>query len=258
MDALQPDGPQPIEIERQRSVAEIIGEALDVYQRYPLLFIGLALAVIAPFELAVLAATGRGPLASDAHQNIGVTYLVLLLDYAIVGPLISALHIHAVVLIGKGVRPSFAEVALRGLRVLPVVAAAVIVAGLGIALGFLALIIPGIILLLRWSVVAQVAAIDHEGWIPALRRSGELTRGQYGHVFGLLLIAGLLSGGVTLGAQVLPLGSTSGAASVAVGIAIGAITASFTALTLSILYIDLRARLASGGPQRRTPTRRLD
>jgi hypothetical protein len=249
MDALQPDAPQPIEIERQRSVAEIIAEALDIYQRYPLLFIGLALAVIAPFELGVLAVTGRGPLANGAHLNVGVTYLILLLDAAMVSPLISAVHIHAVVLIGEGARPRFGQVALRGLRVLPVVAAAVIVAGLGIFLGFLALIIPGILLALRWSVVAQVAAIDNEGWIPSLRSSQELTRGHYGHIFGLLLIAAVLAGGVTVGAEAIPLGSTSGAASVAVGIAMRTITASFTALTLSLLYFDLRARLTGKPPE---------
>src|SRR5664280_2044522 len=141
---------EPSEIERPRSLAQIIGEALDIYQRFPLLFLTLALGVIAPYELIVLAATGAGPLASTAHQNVGVTYLVLLIRTALVGPLISALHMHAVLLIGERATPRLGQVALRGLRVLPVVAAAAIIAALGIGLGFLALIVPGVILLLRW------------------------------------------------------------------------------------------------------------
>lgn len=236
------DDAYQIDLAKRRSVAEIIGEALEIYQRYPLLFGALALGVIAPYELAVLAATGRGPLASAAHQNVGVFYLLLLLDTALVGPLVSALHIHAVALIGEGCRPRLAQVAVRGLRVLPVVVAAAIVAGLGIAAGFIALIVPGVLLLLRWAVVAQVAAVEHEGWMPSLSRSRELTRGHYGHIFGLLLITGLLSAGITFGARLIPLGSSSGAASVAVGIAARTITASFSALTLAILYFDLRAR----------------
>jgi TRAP-type C4-dicarboxylate transport system permease large subunit len=128
--------------------------------------------------------------------------------------------------------------------VLPEVVAAVIAAGLGIGLGFLALILPGILLALRWSVVAQVAAVDRGGWLPALRRSGELTRGNYWHILGLLVLAGLLAGGLTLAAAALPLGSTSGAASVALGILARTITASFTALALALLYFDLRARSA--------------
>lgn len=239
---------EPPQIERERSVAEIIGEALDIYQEYPLLFLTLALGVIGPYELAVLAVTGQGPLAGAAHQNLGVYYLLVLLDTAMVGPLVSALHIHAVVDIGAGRRPRLGAVALRALRVLPVVVAAVIMSTIGIALGFLALIIPGILLALRWAVVAQVAAVEPGGWLPSLRRSRELTRERYGHIFGLLLIAGLLNGGILFGAQAIPLGSTAGAASVAVGIAARTITASFSALTLALLYFDLRARLAGPSP----------
>jgi hypothetical protein len=247
------DRTQQIEIDRERSVADIIGAALDMYQSYPLLFLALALGVIAPYQLAVLAINGTGPLAGSAHGSLGAYYLLLLLDYALVGPLVSALHIHAVISIGQGEEPRLAQIARRGLRVLPVVVAAVIVAGFGIALGFLALIVPGVLLALRWSVVAQVAAVEHEGWIPSLGRSGALTRGHYWHIFGLFVITVVVNGGLGFAAASLPLGSTSGAASVALGIATHTITASFSALTLAILYFDLRARAAGGPPERSTP-----
>lgn len=241
----------PTRLERPRSVAEIVGEALDIYQRFPLLFLTLALGVIAPYELIVLAATGNGPLTGRTHGGASVGIVLFLLDYALVQPLISALHIHAVMQIGEEQRPRLGQVALFGLRVLPEVAAAVIAAGLGIGLGFLAFIIPGILLALRWSVVAQAAAVEHEGWLPALRRSGVLTRGNYWHIFGLLIVTGVLTGGVTLAAGAIPLGSTAGAASVALGIAARTITASFTALAVALLYFDLRAR--SGARTAATP-----
>jgi hypothetical protein len=247
------DRTQQIEIDRERSVADIIGAALDMYQGYPLLFLALALGVIAPYQLAVLAINGTGPLAGSTHGNLGAYYLLQLLDYALVGPLVSALHIHAVVGIGQGDKPRLAQIALRGLRVLPVVIAAVIVAGFGIALGFLALIVPGVLLALRWSVVAQVAAVEHEGWIPSLRRSAALTRGHYWHIFGLFVITVVVNGGLAFAAASLSLGSTSGAASVALGIATHTITASFSALTLAMLFFDLRARAAGRPPVRSTP-----
>lgn len=242
---------QPSEIERSRSVAQIIGEALDIYQRFPLLFLTLALGVIAPYELVVLAATGEGPLASSAHQSLGVTYLLALLDLALVGPLISALHMHAVVLVSERSVPRLGEVALRGLRVLPVVAAAAIIAALGIGVGFLALIVPGVLLLLRWAVVAQVAAVENEGWQAALARSSELTRGHYRHILGLVVITVLLVAGIEAGARSLPVGAASGAASVALGIASRTVTSSFSALTLALLYFDLRAR--AGSPRAEAP-----
>jgi hypothetical protein len=245
---------EPIQIERPRSLAQIIGEALDIYQRYPLLFLTLALGVVAPYDLAVLAATGEGPLANSAHQNVGVTLLLLLLGTALVGPLISALHMHAVVLIGERTKPGLGQVARSGLRVLPVVAAAAIVAALGIAAGFLALIVPGIVLLLRWAVVAQVAAVEGVDWHAALGRSYELTRGHYRHIAALIVVTTLISFGIDAGARAVPLGSTAGAASVALGIAARTATASFSALTLALLYFDLRARLGAG-PQTRSAER---
>jgi hypothetical protein len=240
--------PDLFDIEREHSVASIIAQALDLYQYYPLLFLTLALAVVGPYELAVLAITGSGSLGR-AHG--GAALLLTLLDYVLVAPLISALHIHAVALISDGKKPHLGEVAVSGLRVLPVVAAAVIAAAFGIALGYLALIVPGILLSLRWSVVAQVAAMDGEGWMPALDGSRQLTRGHYLHILGLVLIGGILTGGVTIAARAIPAGSSAGVASVILGIATHTVTASFSALLFAILYFDLRARRA--GPSEGSP-----
>jgi hypothetical protein len=149
--------------------------------------------------------------------------------------------------------PRLRAVAARGLRVLPVVVAAEVMASIGIALGFIALIIPGFLLSLRWAVVAQAAALEDNGWLASLRSSRRLTATHYEHVFTLLLLTGVLSFLVLLGARAIPLGSTSAAPSVAVGIAVETLIASFTALTLALLYFDLRAALRSTAPQPDTP-----
>jgi hypothetical protein len=237
---------QAIDLARERSVGEILSAALDMYRRYPLLFVTLAVGVIAPYELARLAVTGDGPLGSRGSGNTGELVLFELIYYALVGPLISALHVHAVIEVGEGRRPKIGPVAMQGLRVLAVVAAAEIVAGILIALGFVALIVPGILLSLRWSVVAQTAAVDHEGWLPALRRSGKLTAGHYWHIFRVLLAIGVLTfliaaiaGALTGG------GNSANVVSVVVGIAVYTVIASFGALTLAVLYFDLRAREAA-------------
>jgi hypothetical protein len=125
----------------------------------------------------------------------------------------------------------------------------------------LALLIPGILLSIRWAVVAQVAALEDEGWLPALRSSARLTESRYRHVFALLLVTWGLSVVVHRGAWAIPLGSTSGAASVAVGIAVETVIASFSALTLALLYFDLRARAAvapRGAPREYPHLRDLD
>ncbi len=238
-----------IDLSRERSVAEILRAALGMYRHYPLLFVTLAVGVIAPYELARLAVTGDGPLGSGGTANAGTLVLFELIYYALVGPLISALHVHAVIEIGAGRRPRLGPVALQGLRVLAVVAAAEIVAGILIGLGFIALIVPGIILSLRWSVVAQTAAVDHEGWLPALRRSAKLATGNYGHIFRILVVIGLLTFVIAaLAGALVGGGHSTSVASVLIGIVVYTIIASFGALTLAVLYFDLRAREA--GPQR--------
>jgi hypothetical protein len=239
------EGSSAIDLGRERSALEILRTALAMYRRYPLLFVTLAVGVIAPYELARLAVTGDGPLGSGGSGSTGTLALFELVYYVLVGPLISALHVHAVIEIGEGRRPKLGLVAMQGLSVLAVVAAAEIIAGILIALGFVALIVPGIILSLRWSVVAQTAAVDHEGWLPALRRSSKLTAGHYWHVFRVLVAIGFLTFliAVVTGA-VVGGGHGTSVASVLIGIVVYTILASFEALTLAVLYFDLRAREA--------------
>jgi hypothetical protein len=225
------------------SIGEILRAALGLFGRYPLLFVILALAVIAPYDLTVTAITGFGPLAVKVQESQQTKLLLDLLNFSLIGSLISALHMHAVVLIADHKVPRLSDVAIRGLRALPVVVAAEIIAGLGIGLGFVALLIPGILLSLRWSVVAQTAAVEQEGWLPALRRSGQLTAGHYWHVFGLYFLIGALDFGVlSIAAGAIGSGRGTDAGSLATGIAVRTVVASFSALVFAILYLDLRAR----------------
>jgi hypothetical protein len=195
---------------------------------------------VAPYELVVLAAIGHSPFAAQMG-NVSAALILTLIDFVVVGPLISALYIHAVRAVADRQRPEPRQVVLRGLRVLPNVAAAQIVATIGIAIGFLALVIPGVLLLIRWAVVAQAAAIENENWIEALRRSGQLTAHNYLHVLGVLLLTGLIAVGLrNLGLAVL--GSRTNASAVAVGIVVETVARSFVALCTAVLFFDLLAR----------------
>jgi hypothetical protein len=236
MNELVPDRPRDIHI--------LIEAAFRLYRRYPFLFFSLAAGVIVTFDLIVLAATGAGPFSTGA-TSAPTQAIVGVVSYILVGPLISALHVHAVADVHEGKEPELRAVAARGLRALPVVAAAVIMSGLGIGLGFVALIVPGVILLLRWYVVAQVAAIDREGWLDALRGSRRLTKDNYLQVFLFGLVIGAIAGipGTFL---TLIFGDTQpDAARFALELAIHLFTASFAALATALFYFDLRARRAA-------------
>ncbi len=245
-----------LDLDRPRSVAQIFGAALRLYSAYPLLFLVLAVAVVAPYDLVALQLTGVGPLAYGAHRSFGEAVVLQVLSFSLVSPLISALHMHAVVVIGQGRRPRLMAVAKQGLLALPVVAATQIAANIGIGLGFVALIVPGLFLAVRWAVAAQVAAVEQESWSGALGRSGRLGAGRYVEIFGILVCLGVLTfvlrsaAGIADFHAALESGSTAPGA-VALGIAVNTVIASAAALVLAILYFDLRARLTE--PVRQPP-----
>lgn len=224
-----------------RPAHQLVADTVGLYRRYPLIFPVLAAAVIVPYDAIVLVATGCGVLTRSS-LSFGVESLLTLIEWCLIGPLISALHVHAVREAREGRRPRLVAVARQGFRVLPVVVAASIISGLGMAAGFVALVIPGIILWLRWMVVAQSAAIDHDGWMPALSRSAQLTDGRYGHVFVFVIYLTVVTMVPTF---LVGLGfedDTTTAASFLVGLLVQVFALSFGALATALLYFDLRTR----------------
>jgi hypothetical protein len=226
---------QPItdlDLERQRTLGEILGTALRLYARAPLLFLFLAGIVVLPYQIAVvLLEHGK------AQSSVGTAFLLGLLGLALINPCIAAVQVQAILDLGQGERPRVGDVIRRGLNVLPVVAAADIIAGIGVAIGLVCFIVPGLFLAIRWSVVAQAAAVERTDWPTALRRSGQLARRNYWRILGLLFIAGLLN---EIPADVTRTGSHLGLT--IVGIALALLAGSFGTLLINLLYFDLRAR----------------
>jgi hypothetical protein len=235
------DGQPKLEIERERSATEVVGGTFELYRRYPWLFPTLAFAVVVPYQVIIMLAAEVGP-TGGVRLSFLDTMVLLAIQSFLVTPLISALHVHAVDDVREGRDPALGSVARRGLITLPVVVAAAIISSFGIAAGFVALIVPGVLLLLRWSVVAQAAALEGEGWIDALRRSRELTKGNYLHIFGTWLLLGIV-GGVPLVALGAATHHSTAAVPFILGLALAILARSFTALGTALLYFDLKARL---------------
>ena len=237
-----------IDLDRECSTPAILVAAGRLYLTYPWLFLILAAAVVAPWDLTVLAVTGHGPLG---HTRSIFTYwlAVSLLRSTFVGPPISALHIHAVAIAGRGERPRLGEVARRGVRVLPVAAAAGAASSIAIVIGLLMAVLPGLVLLVAFAVGAQAAAVEDRNWFRALGSSRELTAVAPGHAFALVIAAGVLNYVFLQFARALPLGASSGAPAVLLGIAAETLVASFIAIALALLYYDLKARAAAAASE---------
>jgi hypothetical protein len=113
-----------------------------------------------------------------------------------------------------------------------------LLAGLGIGVGLLLLVVPGAILATRWAVAVPVGMLEDGTARDALRRSREIVRGNGWRVWRTLFWAGLLQGLVTL-----PFSAAAFAAGpfgwwVAVTLA-SALTAPYTAHVLTIVYYGL-------------------
>jgi hypothetical protein len=228
--------------ERERSATEVLAKTLELYLRYPLLFLALGAGVVIPYVLVVYLVTGDAPYG---HQYLGsfAALLLPLAQVALVRPLVSALHVHAVQDVAEGEDPRFGDVARRGLVVLPVVTVAVVVTWVGATLGLILLVVPGVLLWLRWTVVAQTAALEGGSWIEALKRSADLTERNYLHILGVTILC-LLVTGVPSSLLAIPLRHThTTVATFAAGAALQILVISFNALNTGVLYFDLKARL---------------
>ena len=81
--------------------------------------------------------------------------------------------------------------------------AAGILAAIGIGIGFILLIVPGLYLLTIWSMLVPVIVIEGRSAGEAFTRSREVVRGNGWSVFGLILITFLLVG-ISLGRDQAP------------------------------------------------------
>jgi Membrane domain of glycerophosphoryl diester phosphodiesterase len=68
----------------------------------------------------------------------------------------------------------------------------------GIALGFLLFVVPGLVLMTRWAIAVPVAMLEEGNARDALRRSREMVDGNGWNVFQVFIVAGLLTGVVTV------------------------------------------------------------
>ncbi|HEX6153777.1 MAG TPA: hypothetical protein VFZ19_09680, partial [Solirubrobacterales bacterium] len=68
-----------------------------------------------------------------------------------------------------------------------------ILAGLGVAAGFLLLVVPGLFLLTIWAVIAPVIVIERRGVFESFGRSRQLVRDNGWPVFGTVVTAFLIT-----------------------------------------------------------------
>ena len=124
---------------------------------------------------------------------------------------------------------------------LPAIIVGGLLAGLGIALGLVLLIVPGLILLTWWIVIIPVIVLEERSAGEAFGRSRELVRGHAWSVFGVIVLTILLviAFNIVLGILLLPV--SDWLRSFLSNIIIGTVVTPFVVVTWTTLYYRLRA-----------------
>ncbi|HUL86107.1 MAG TPA: hypothetical protein VLX89_11420 [Actinomycetota bacterium] len=115
-----------------------------------------------------------------------------------------------------------------------------ILVGLVVGIGFILLIIPGIIFLTMLAVTIPALIVEDQRGTAAMGRSWNLVKGHFWHVLGTIVVAALITG--VVGAILGLLGGSNWFLQWIFGSIAQIITAPFAALVTVLLYVDLRVR----------------
>jgi len=216
--------------QRRLSVGDTINETFSIYgqQFGPLIGSAIVVFVVVGIVAGVLAAAG------------GVILVTLASIVQLVGRL---LYVGFVVKLVEDVRDGRRDSGIGDLfsaaapAILPLLGFSIL-AGIGVAIGLILIIIPGLVLLTFWSLGAPAIVAERIGVFDAFGRSWNLVRGNAWSVFGALVVVTLiwLVIGFILVAIANPIGN---GAIVVANVIAGALTAPIFALAVSVMFFDL-------------------
>lgn len=212
-------------------VGGVISESFDLYRQHA------AVLILSALVIFVVAGVLQGLLAEGGG-------LILSLVSVVVGSVAAALYTGFVVKLVQDIRADGArdftasELASAAAPAIVPLILNGIIKGIAIAIGLVLLIVPGLILLTIWAVTSPAIVAERAGVFGAFSRSMELVRGHGWPVFGVILVAFLITFGISLVAGLIG-AEISFAALLALSIVAAIVTAPISALVSAILFFDL-------------------
>jgi hypothetical protein len=236
-----------LELLRPRDISALFADALGVYFRNARVFLALSASVVVPVHMVVeglgMEKLTGGYVSSPDEVDIVIPLLV---SFLVVAPLMNAVCIHALHTVAAGARPRVAEALPAALESFAPIFFAVVLMGLGIALGLVLLVLPGVYLAVRWYFTPQAVVIEGARSTGALTRSWDLVSGSWWRTFGLIVMANLAAilPGLLL---IAPFDAVAESSDRELWSLVGTMTAEtisapFVALYSTLLYYDLRSR----------------
>ena len=232
---------------RNIDIGEVISKTFRTYGQYAAVLIGAAAVVF---------------LINGLFSLAGRDSWVIAVIGSILAIVLQGLYTGMVVELVNDTRDGRLDASIGGLigQVTPVLLTLIVasfLAGIGITVGFILCIIPGVILATMWSVVAPSIVVERRGVFDAFSRSWELVKPNFWQTLGVILIffVGVM---VVVGIISVLLAPTSAAVSALILWIGSLLLAPLTALASAILFFELRAAqsaapAAAGGPEAVVP-----
>jgi hypothetical protein len=239
---------QPAPASGMFSVGGVIKRSFGTYRANFVPFTVLALILYLP-TLLLTSAQVNSVAGVSWHVSVGtgadtpaeavILLLSMVLTYVLVGALVFGTVQHL-----NGRKPGLAEIIRLGLtRIVPVVVIAVLFS-IACGIGAMLLVLPGIFLLVVWSVAIPAAVVERPGVFGAFSRSWRLTKGYRWPVLGILLILmAILIGfqlmiGILIGVAVIATDSLY--LVIAINYVVWAVSGTLMSVAIAVTYHDLR------------------
>jgi len=177
-------------------VGRVFQRAFAAIKLNPVVILGLALVVGAvPGLLMAYFTVQMGLMTPDAFRTGAVSFSTIIgaavistIISLVISALVQGALTRATVSAIEGRRASFGESLGTGVRViLPLIGLSLLWA-FGVGIGFVFLIVPGVILLLMWAVCIPALVIERQGVFAAFGRSATLTKGARGKILGIMFV----------------------------------------------------------------------
>ena len=243
---------------RPLSTGELLDRTFSLYRSHFGLFVGifaLPYLVVLAFRLVGLVFQSPTPQFSNILMNLvwsmGALFLILIVSAASQAAAVVAvsnLHLDR----PASVMHSFSTVKGE----IPGVIGVSLLVGMASGVAFFAFIVPGVLLLIMWSLAVPAKVLEHRSATDSMSRSMELTKGSRGRIFVIGLLIFVLSIGVSWLLQwpiLIAAGFSmkTGIQRMAIGWQVAALVAEFVSrslvgalgtIALSLVYYDQRVR----------------
>ncbi len=231
------------------TLGQIIGRAFNIYTNniIPIFIISIVLSIpVILFQLNFYVPINSSNIFVRYFNNTGLTIISLTMTALTTGLIIefiSKKYLNENTTIKQYIKNTFP-------RIIPLIGLSLLVSILS-AIGYLMLVIPGIIIILGLSLTNQVFIIEKKGIIDSIKRSWHLTKGDRGYIFGVIMILGLLSVPLLFGfiylllpiiTQTIKTRSLLSLISVVTTNIVSAIIRPFAACGIILIYFNLRIK----------------